>query len=62
MKNVWNRGEIYTKILVCKPEGKRPLGRRRHKWEDIKIYLEIVGCELDPSGPEQEPMAGLLTL
>jgi hypothetical protein len=22
------------KILVCKPERKRPLGRLRHKWED----------------------------
>jgi hypothetical protein len=32
------------KILVGKPEGKRPLGRSRRRWEDnIKIYLrEIV--------------------
>jgi hypothetical protein len=22
------------RILVGKPEGKRPLGRRRHRWED----------------------------
>jgi hypothetical protein len=28
------------KILVGKPEGKRPLGRYRHRWEDdIKMYL-----------------------
>jgi hypothetical protein len=28
------------KILVGKPEGKRPLRRPRHGWEDnIKIYL-----------------------
>ena len=29
-----------------KPEGKRPLGRPRHKWEDnIKMDLQEVGCE-----------------
>ena len=28
-----------------KPEGKRPLGRPRHKWEDnIKMDLQEVGC------------------
>ena len=28
-----------------KPEGKRPLGRPRRRWEDdIKIYLQEVGC------------------
>ena len=31
-------------VLVGKPEGKRPLGRRRHRWEDnIKMGLEEVG-------------------
>jgi len=30
---------------VGKPEGKRPLGRPRHRWEDnIKIDLQEVGC------------------
>ena len=30
-------------ILVGKPEGKRPLGRSRHRWEDsIKIVLQEV--------------------
>jgi hypothetical protein len=30
--------------LVGKPEGKRPLGRPRHRWEDnIKMYEEV-GC------------------
>ena len=29
-----------------KPEGKRPLGRPRRKWEDnIKMDLKEVGCE-----------------
>jgi hypothetical protein len=28
------------KILIGKPEGKRPLGRPRHAWEDdIKVCL-----------------------
>jgi hypothetical protein len=34
--------------LVGKPEGKRPLGRPRHRWEDnIKMDLQEVGYELD---------------
>ena len=33
-----------TGILVGKPEGKRPLGRPRHRWEDnIKVDLQEVG-------------------
>ena len=36
-------GGIY-RILVGKPEGKRPLGRPRHRWEDnIKMGLQEVG-------------------
>jgi hypothetical protein len=32
------------KVLVGKPEAKRPLGKPRHRWEDIiKIYLQEVG-------------------
>jgi hypothetical protein len=31
-------------VLVGKPEGKRPLGRPRHRWEDnIKMDLQVVG-------------------
>jgi len=31
--------------LVGKPEGKKPLGRHRHRWEDnIKMDLQEVGC------------------
>jgi len=30
---------------VGKPEGKRPLGRSRHRWEgNIKMDLQEVGC------------------
>ena len=33
------------RVLVGKPEGKRPLGRPRHRWEDnIKMDLHEVGC------------------
>jgi hypothetical protein len=32
------------RVLVRKPDGKRPLGRPRHKWEDsIKAGLQEVG-------------------
>jgi hypothetical protein len=34
------------KILVGKPEGKSPLGRPRHRWEDnIKMDLREIGWE-----------------
>ena len=34
------------RVLVGKPEGKRPLGRPRRRWEDnIKIDLREVGCD-----------------
>jgi hypothetical protein len=37
-------GNAYKKILVGKPERKRPLGRPRHRWEDnIKMDLEEIG-------------------
>ena len=33
------------RVLVGKPEGKRPLGRPRHRWEDnIKMDLQELGC------------------
>jgi hypothetical protein len=36
------RGE--HRVLVGKPEGKRPLGRPRRRWEDnIKMNLQEVG-------------------
>jgi hypothetical protein len=32
------------RVLVGNPEGKRPLGRPRRRWEDnIKMYLQEVG-------------------
>ena len=36
------------RVLVGKPEGKRPLGRPRRRWEDnIKLDLQEVGCGMD---------------
>jgi hypothetical protein len=33
------------RVLVGKPEGKRPFGRPRRRWEDnIKMDLQEVGC------------------
>jgi hypothetical protein len=33
------------RVLAGKPEGKRPLGRPRRRWEDnIKMDLQEVGC------------------
>jgi len=33
------------RVLVGKPEGKRPLGRPRRRWEDNnKMDLKEVGC------------------
>jgi hypothetical protein len=46
--NVARMGEgrgVY-RVLVGKPEGKRPLGRPRHRWEDnIKIDLREIGID-----------------
>jgi hypothetical protein len=44
------------RILVGKPERKRPLGRRRLRWEDnIKIDLQEVGCRgMDCIGVSQD--------
>ena len=37
------RSGVY-RVLVEKPEGKRPLGRPRHRWKDIiKMNLQEVG-------------------
>jgi hypothetical protein len=38
-------GRGVHRILGRKPEGKRPLGRPRCRWEDnIKMDLQEVGC------------------
>jgi hypothetical protein len=41
---IGERRGVY-RILVGKPEGNRPLGRLRQRWEDnIKMDLQEVGC------------------
>jgi hypothetical protein len=32
------------RVLVGKAEGKRPLGRPKRRWEDIRMNLQEVGC------------------
>jgi len=38
-------GRGVYRVLVGKPEGRRPLGRPRRRWEDnIRVDLREVGC------------------
>jgi len=40
-------GRSMHRILMGKPEGKRPLGRHRLRWEDnIKMDLQELVCEV----------------
>jgi hypothetical protein len=42
MWHVWERNVL--KVLMGKPDGKRPLGRPRHRWEDgIRMGLREIG-------------------
>jgi len=44
VERMGERRGVY-RVLVGKPEGKRPLGRPRRRWEDnIKMDLQEVGC------------------
>jgi hypothetical protein len=49
-----NRGEQFMTVFGGKPEGNRPLGRRRRRWEDniaVKFKGNIMkGRELAPFG------------
>jgi len=49
-------GRSLYRVSMGKPEGRRPLGRPRHRWEDnIKMDLKEVGCGgygLDRAGSE----------
>jgi hypothetical protein len=39
------KGRGVYRVLVGKPEGKRPLGRPRCRWDDnMKMDLQKVGC------------------
>jgi len=44
---MWRVGEMrgVYRVLVGKPDGKRPLGRHSRRWEDnSKMDLQGVGC------------------
>ena len=45
MKRVWGESRGVYRVLVGNPEGKRPVGKSRCRWEDnIEMYLQEVGC------------------
>ena len=44
--STYGENRVVYIVLVRTSEGKNPLGRPRHKWEDnIKMDLQEVGCE-----------------
>jgi len=44
VERMGDRRGVY-RVLVGRPEGKRPLGRLRHRWKyNIKMELQEVGC------------------
>jgi hypothetical protein len=43
--SAYGEGRGVYRVLVGKPEGRRPLRRPRHRWEDnIRMDLREVGC------------------
>jgi hypothetical protein len=43
--STYGEERVVIRVLVGKPERKRPLGRHRCRWEDnIKMDLQEVGC------------------
>jgi len=43
--STYGKGRGVYRILVGKPEGRKPLGRPRRRWEDnIRMDLREVGC------------------
>jgi hypothetical protein len=47
MWHAWER-KMY-RVLVGKPEGKRPHRRPRHRWKDM-IRMDLRECRVDPVG------------
>ena len=52
--DLMGESRVVYRVLVRKPEGKRPLGRSRFRWEDNnKMHLQgsvMWGRGLDPAG------------
>jgi hypothetical protein len=43
--STYGEGRGVYRVSVGKPEGKRPLGRPRRRWEDnVKADLQVVEC------------------
>jgi len=43
--SAYGEGRGLYRVLVGKPDGKSPLGKLRHRWEDnIKMDVQEVGC------------------
>jgi transposase len=38
-------GRGVYRVLIARPEGKRPLGRPRHRWDKIKLDLWKIGLD-----------------
>jgi hypothetical protein len=47
---------VDTGFLTGKPEGRKPLGISRHRWDDnIKIYFrEVGGVDLNDLAPDRD--------
>jgi hypothetical protein len=44
MYRVWGERRSVCRVLAGKPEGKRPFGMPRHRWDDnIKMDLQEMG-------------------
>jgi hypothetical protein len=57
---VWGRRGVY-RVLVGKPEGKRPLGKPRRRWVDnIRMDLWDVGIWTGLGWPRIETVGGRL--
>jgi hypothetical protein len=45
-RRLMGEGRVVYRVLVGRPEGKRPLGGLRHRWEDnIKLDLWEIGID-----------------
>jgi hypothetical protein len=43
--STYGEGRVVYRVVVGKPEGKRPLGSPRRRWEDnVRMDLQGVGC------------------
>jgi hypothetical protein len=46
MWHAWGIGKVFCRVLVGRPEGKRPLEGHRRRWEDnIKMDLREISVD-----------------